>query len=1132
MKKKNEVLEVSASDLVGYLNCRHLSDLDRAVAERVLAKPVVWDPLLQLLWERGSIHETNYVDHLIAAGFDVVRIEGIDITDDAVTQTLSAMKDGTSVIAQGALRYDGWSGRADILRRVETPSALGQWSYEAIDTKLARETRAGAVLQLCVYSDLLSQVQGMSPEHMYIVAPWSNFEARVFRYADYAAYYRRVKRGLEQSLRSENVEENYPDPKEHCEICQWRVTCEERRRHDDHLCLVAGISKIQINELKERGITAVQGLAAMSLPLNWKPQRGSAASYIRIREQARIQVEGREAGEGKFEILPVEIGFGFTCLPEPSSGDIYLDLEGDPFAGEHGIEYLFGYQFIDDCGKPTYRGDWALSREEEKHAFEVFVDFVMTRRKAFPDLHIYHYAPYEPAALKRLMGRYATRGEEIDQMLRAGLFVDLYSVVRHGVRASVESYSIKRLEPFYEFKRTVPLTQANSALAKLQASLELEDVPSIAEDVRAAVLGYNHDDCASTASLHHWLESLRAELLASGTEVPRPIADDSGEANEKVTAWLIKINALVAKLTEGIPIDPSERNEEQQACWILANILDWHRREEKAVWWEYFRLAALSEDELLDERAGLSGLVFDGAAGGTARAPIHRYKFRPQDTDIRGDEDLRSLGGAKFGTVHKISLETLTIEIKKRQDTADIHPEAVFGHKFVGAQVMADALVRIGEHVAARGVRGDGPYRAARELLLREPPEVGGQAIRRDDETALEAAVRLTAHLTGSVLPIQGPPGTGKTHTAARMICELARQGKKIGITANSHKVIRNLIDTTIKVADELGINLSCCHKADEIEEPQNRLTFAKGNEDLVQAIVNEGKVGGGTAWFWSRPEAFEIVDVLFVDEAAQMSLANVLAVSQAARSIVLIGDPQQLDQPTKGSHPDGCDVSSLNHILSGEQTITSDKGLFLDETWRLHPDICAFTSELFYANKLRAKDGLSKQVIKSTGPISGSGLRYFPVEHAGNQTCSLEEAQVIATLVKGILDSGATWIDRDGKERSVTMKDILIIAPYNAQVFEIQRHLSGARIGTVDKFQGQEAPIAIYSMATSSYADAPRGMEFLYSLNRFNVATSRAKCVSILVSSPEIFEAECATPRQMQLANAFCRYLEMAGAR
>jgi len=1129
MKKVGATIEFSATDLVGHLNCHHLTALDRAVADGALSKPKVWDPLLQILSERGAAHEQSYVDHLTEAGLDVARIDGIDVTATAVAETHAAMQRGVPVIVQAALTHQGWNGRADILRRVEAPSSLGGWSYEPIDTKLARETKAGAVLQLCLYADLLADMQGLPPEYMHVVAPWSEFQPQQFRFADYAAYFRKAKRALVAAAAVSAAGDTYPDPIEHCDICRWRETCDKRRRDDDHLCLVAGISKLQINELKAHGIATVQNLGGMPLPLTWKPDRGSADSYIRVREQARIVVEARTAGSGKFELLPVETGFGLTRLPEPSDGDVFLDLEGDPFVGEHGLEYLFGYVFKDADGSLAYEGDWALTRVDEKHAFEKFVDFVMARWAQFPSLHVYHYAPYEPAALKRLMGRYATREEEIDRMLRAGLFVDLYQIVRRGLRASVESYSIKQMEPFYAFTRGIPLADANVALANFQAHLELSDAPSIADDIKVTVQAYNEDDCRSAASLCAWLEALRTRLVADGIDVPRPQPGD-GAPNEKITDWLIKINALIDRLTADVPVDPADRNDEQQARWILANILDWHRREEKAVWWEFFRLADLSAEDLREERAGLSGLEFVGVVGGTTKAPIHRYRFLPQETELRGGEELRNLGGEKLGKVEAFSFADETVDIKKRQDTADLHPQAVFAHSHVDTKVIAEALVRIGDHVADHGVGGHGPYQAARDLLLRERPRVGSEPLHRADETTVDAAVRLCAHLAGGILPIQGPPGAGKTFTGARMICELVRRGKKVGITANSHKVIRNLIDATIKAADELGISLQCCQKADEAGNPQHRLFFAKKNEDLFTALSSgSAAVGGGTAWLWSRPDAFETVDVLFVDEAAQMSLANVLAVSQAAKAVVLIGDPQQLDQPMQGSHPEGTDVSAFDHILGGERTVSADKGLFLEETWRLHPEICAYTSELFYDGKLHSKRGLEQQVVKGAGPISGSGLYFLPVAHSGNQNCSPEEAQAIGDLVRSILAGNATWVDREGREKPITLDDIVIITPYNAQVFEIQQCLPGSRAGTVDKFQGQEAPIAIYSTATSSHADAPRGMEFLYSLNRLNVATSRAKCVSILVGSPQIFEAECRTPRQIQLANAFCRYLEMA---
>ena len=496
---------------------------------------------------------------------------------------------------------------------------------------------------------------------------------------------------------------------------------------------------------------------------------------------------------------------------------------------------------------------------------------------------------------------------------------------------------------------------------------------------------------------------------------------------------------------------------------------------------------------------------------------------------MRGDEDLRSLGGERFGNVEAISLEHRTIDIKKRQDTASLHPEAVFAHLIVPSQVLAEALVRLGEYVADSGMTRDGPYQAERDLLMLAGPRVGGQALKEADETALAAAMRIAPHLSGGVFPVQGPPGAGKTHIGARMICTLAQSGKKIGITANSHKVIRNILDEVIEAADELGASIKCIQKVSEIENNLPRLQFTTDNAIALAAIGTSCQVAGGTAWLWAHADAFQSIDLLFIDEAAQMSLANVLAVSQAAKTIVLLGDPRQLEQPMQGSHPEGTDVSALNHILGVHATIPAGRGLFLEETWRLHPEICTFTSELFYEGRLRSRPGLERQTIRSSGRIIGSGVRFLPIFHKGNQSSCPEEADAIRELVGEILGANTTWMDRDGVEAAIGLDDILIIAPYNAQVFELQERIPGARIGTVDKFQGQEAPIVIYSMTTSSHADAPRGMEFLYSPNRLNVATSRAKCVCVLVGSPSIFEAECRTPQHMQLANAFCRYLELA---
>lgn len=1130
MKKHSDTILLSSHDLVGHLNCGHLTGLDLQVANGTLEKPKVWDPLLDVLRERGLRHEQAYLGHLEDTGFQTITIEGVDITSDAVTATLKAMEDGAEIIAQAALQHGRWTGRADILRRVEKPSSFGDWSYEVIDTKLARETKGGTVLQLCLYADLLSYMQGVESEYVYVVAPWSDFKPQFYRVADYAAFFRQAKEVVEKATLLAANDNTYPDPKNHCDICRWRNQCDSRRRGDDHLCLVAGISKTQINELQSNGMNTMKALAEMPTPMPWKPKRGSPHSFEKINQQARIQVTARETDEKQLETLEVVPGTGLCLLPEPSKGDVFFDIEGDPFVGEHGLEYLFGYHYQDENDKTVRAEDWALDRESERSIFQRFMDFITERRTRYPDLHIYHYASYEPATLKRLMGRYATRETEVDNLLRGLVFVDLYSVVRNAIRASVESYSIKKLEQFYDFERTIPLHEANLALYALQAGLELNDASSISEETKAVVARYNEDDCVSTEKLRDWLETIRADLIVNVTDIARP-EPGKEEPSEELTEHEKRVAALVERLTHDVPIDPDERNKEQQGRWILANILDWHRREDKATWWEYFRLSDLTSDELIEERTALGQLKLIKIVDATKTGiPTHRYKFPQQDTDLREDNKVIMKGGETIGFVVAISMENRTIDIKKSKKTADIHPQGIFEHTIFPSKEQTAALFRIAEYVADYGLEGDGPYLAARDLLMLSQPRIGSNFLHQEEESTLNNALRITPHLSGGVLSIQGPPGTGKSYTGARMICRLVSEGKKVGITANSHKVIRHLIDEVIEAADENSISLQCVQKPKVMEENQHRLNFVKNNNDVFAILSgNKAQVAGATHYLWARADAQDAVDVLFVDEAAQMSLANVLAISQATKTLVLLGDPQQLDQPTQGTHPDGTGVSALDHILDGAQTISPHQGLFLEQTWRLHPDICEFNSELFYDAKLTSYSDCGQQKLHANGEISGAGLRYLPVPHTGNKSASIEEADAVQALIENILASGMEWTDRKGNKNHIMLKDIIIITPYNAQVFEIQQRLPLAHVGTVDKFQGQESAIAIYSMATSSHADAPRGMEFLYSANRLNVAISRAQCLAILVASPSIFEAECKTPRQMKLANAFCRYLELS---
>jgi superfamily I DNA and/or RNA helicase len=342
--------------------------------------------------------------------------------------------------------------------------------------------------------------------------------------------------------------------------------------------------------------------------------------------------------------------------------------------------------------------------------------------------------------------------------------------------------------------------------------------------------------------------------------------------------------------------------------------------------------------------------------------------------------------------------------------------------------------------------------------------------------------------------------------------------------------VVRNLLQGVVDAARAEKFAVTVLQKTGD-DEAVPGIEVTDANEAVLGALRGgRARVAGGTSWMWARPEFSSAVDVLFVDEAGQMSLANVLAIAQCAQSIVLLGDPQQLEQPIQGSHPDGTAVSALQHVLHGAQTIPDDRGLFLAESWRLPPEICSFTSEMFYERRLQARSAPGTQVISGSGRFDGAGLWFVPVDHDANKSSSDEEVAVVAALIEALLGGSVHWCDRDGETRPLTLADILVIAPYNAQVADLMTGLpSGARVGTVDKFQGQEAPIVVFSLTTSTAEDAPRGMDFLFDPNRFNVATSRAICACIVVGSPRLFEPDCQSPKQMKLANAFCRFLEVA---
>jgi predicted RecB family nuclease len=1127
------VLVLSPTDLVAFSGCEHRSHLDLLVARGQLERATREDAFTDVLRKHGDLHE---IRHLAKLRGEVERVVVIDQPASTIAglraaeaKTLAAMRDGVDVVYQASF-FDGrWRGHADFLRRVDTPSGLGDWSYEALDTKLARRTKAGTLLQLGDYSRQLARLQRLAPRSLHVVLGDDTVDS--FLYADVSSYLEAVRARFEAAVDTGLVATS-PDPVEMCNYCVWKDRCSGEWRRADHLSLVAGIRRDQRSSLVAAGVCTRTALAA--IPAGTEVPQVRDAALSGLREQAILQLQTARDGAIAWALVDPEADAphrGLAALPAPSPGDIFFDMEGDQFVGTAGREYLFGWVEGEGVGAP-FRTLWAHDPAAERAAFETLIDTVIDRQRSDPGMHVYHYAAYEPAALKKLMGRYATREDEVDALLRAGVFVDLYRAVKQGVRIGVESYSIKKLEPLYMASRASEITDAGTSVVQYELWLD-ERRDAILESIRR----YNEDDCRSLVGLRGWLETRRAELEHRIGPLSRPPLVD-GAAPDVVAAGTAEADRLAAELTAGIPDDPQRQTAEQRALSLLAALLDWHRRDAKPGWWEYFARRDASDEELIEDGSSIGGLVFQGDGGIHKRSRLYRFSFPVQETKIKaGDnvEDPRTHDDAtggwatrRAGSIHDIDT-TRGILVLKCTELLEPMPTAVIAGGQPDAAVLRAALLRVGEWVRDHGIDSPGSFRAIRDLLLRHRPRIAGV---RDGEDVVSAARRSIRDADSTCIPVQGPPGSGKTYTGAAAILDLvtATPPRPVAVTALSHRAITHLLSRVCDEARKRGVSIRVLQKSDDERGCDDPQVQCVGSSTPIVAALEEGTVDvvAGTAWLLARLDMASRFDTLFVDEAGQLSLAYVMAVGGCARNVVLLGDPQQLAQPSAGSHPPGAEASGLGHVLEDAETIAPDRGLFLDLTWRMHPDVCSYISAIFYDSRLLPASDNLRQRVHGEDELSGTGLRWSPVVHAGNRSASEQEAAEVASLVSRLI--GRDWTDRRGDQRTLTAADIVVVAPYNAHVAALRRQLPEAvAVGTVDRFQGQEAVVVIYSMATSLAEDVPRGMDFLYSRNRMNVAISRARCLAILVCSPELLRVFCTRASTVPLVNALCAYVQRA---
>lgn len=1082
---------LSASDLMRFMGCQHATALDLAYLRGAPLTPRQDTEDAGLLQKQGNAHEARHLQSLKDLGRHVVEISKSQLAANA-EETRAVLANGPEIVFQGAFLSGSWGGWSDFLERVERRSTLGEFSYEVTDTKLKRKPHPKHVLQLTLYSDLLTEVQGIQPVFAHVEL--GDGSRASFRLADYMHYARGARGRLEAFV--EKPAQTRAIPCADCSLCRWADHCATDWARSDSLFNVAGITKAQVKKLEAAGITTLKGLATPSGGV-----RGMAAATLeKLSAQARLQ-QARKTGEPKYELRPFEPGKGFDLMPAPNPGDLFYDIEGDPhFDG--GLEYLHGIWF-----DGAFKAFWAHDHKSEAIALADLLEFFRARLSKYPGARIYHYAPYEITALRRLTAKYGIGEAFLDRLLRERRFVDLYAVVRGGIIVSEPNYSIKSLEAFYGLKREGEVKTAGGSVVAYEKWRETRE-QAILDEIEE----YNRLDCQSTELLRDWLVSIRPQK-------PWPTLGEDAAEKQVVEDQEVK--------TFRDLLSASRLSDSKQE--VFFNLGQFHKRELKPAWWAIFDSLGRDVDELIDDLDALGGLVATGPAAPVKRSMARTYSYPPQETKLRKGKGATVPTSDGFVSVNVEDMDrrkrTVTIKVGNAKahwltDQLTLHPA-----KPIDSDVIALAVRDV-----IRDQLGECRYRAAGDLLDRSPPRLvhSTQDILGSMDS-VEGTIAAVHAMQSTVLPIQGPPGTGKTHVSARAINSLLKAGFRVGVASNSHEAIRNVLLSCERALGEVGSSgkFYMTHKISGDDDGYPVGTSVRRTTDNEEA-ANAPHLVGGTAYFFARDENVQSFDWLFVDEAGQVGLANMVAMSRAARNVVLVGDPRQLPQVIQGSHPYPANLSCLEWMLGEHATIPPDRGIFLSETRRLHPDICRFISDQVYEGRLHSHPSTSQQQISGSA-LPAAGAFWVPGEHDGNAQTSEEEVAAINDAIEHL--AAGTWTDRAGKKRPVQHSDVIVVAPYNAQVNALREKLpADVRVGTVDKFQGQEAPVCLVSMTASSSEETARGMEFLFSLNRVNVAVSRAKGLALVFGSPRLLEAKCETVEQMKLVNTLCALPKLTG--
>ncbi|MGO2004062.1 TM0106 family RecB-like putative nuclease [Arthrobacter rhombi] len=1200
-------LVFSASDLVTASECEYqaLYRLDVKLSRR--PKPdFPEDAMASRAADLGDVHEQRVLEQLEhthgpwdrTTGTGVRRIDKAPTMDRATLESLAAdtteaLRLGADVVFQATF-FDGeFLGFADFIVR-ESDGRYAVW-----DSKLARHARVTALLQLAAYGDQLERL-GFAPSPVATLV-LGNLEHSEHPMPDLLPAFRELRTRFrrltaEHRAAQTTVEWNQPGLRR-CGKCDYCL--EQVAAHDD-LLLIGGMTAARRRTLMAEGITTMHQLAEQPAPAGENPD----ASLGRLREQARAQTglldfDGSASVGDHTVSYRLQPGQTIGDLPAPSDGDIFFDFEGDPLwqdpeTGIWGLEYLFGVVEY-DTGTPVFRPFWAHSRAGEKRAFLDFLAYVQQRRQRWPDLHVYHYAPYEKSALRNLSVLHTAGEDTVDAWLRESLLVDLYDTVRHSIRISEGSYSIKKLEPLYMGADGPRAGVTNAGASVVAYAIYCADRDAgnteAAATTLASISAYNEYDCLSTLRLRDWLLGLAAGCPAPvagpsnetatavlpGTDAPEPEAYEPS-AEELTLQSYLELDADFSSLPA---TEQSAARADHGAVAMVAAATGYHRREDKQFWWGHFdRLESPTEDwaetrgvflvdsaTVLEDWARpprarterrvveLTGTASDGTDLRPGTDWFRMYEAPvPAGADVPTGADGHPLPTARGGI---FDTELLTVDVNgpttvltvAEKSTGKIPPypqtpmaltpgrpimtRSIRESLAELAREVGSALVvpspagnedtvlpvitvppRLPRHPGLDILRRATPRLATRDSL---PPVTPDNAGRGD---YIGAIIEAVADLDHSYLAVQGPPGTGKTHVGSHVIAALMARGWKIGVVGQSHAVVENMLGAAIGKA---GVDPDRVGK--KPKDPRTASPWSVTDDKKFASLLDSegGALIGGTAWTMTgRQVPAGSLDLLVIDEAGQYSLANTLAVARAADRLLLLGDPRQLPQVTQGTHPEPVDDSALGWLSEGAATLPERLGYFLSDSWRMHPALCAKVSRLSYAGRLASAPAAALRHLDGAEPGVGTVL----VDHRGNATSSAEEAAEITAQVGRHLR--LRWDDGGyGPVRELGPQDILVVAAYNAQVNLIRTHLDAAgyddvRVGTVDRFQGQEAPVVLVSMAVSAAEEAPRGMDFLLNRNRMNVAVSRAQWRTVIVRSPELTNFLPSRPEGLAELGAF----------